>query len=107
MQIAGLANVRCNGGHAWMNAEILVVPHPYYTVTDESGRFQLTDVPPGECEIVAWHEGWKVVRQEAAFDVLTERRIQRPVFSDPRTWEKKVAVGKSETTVVNFVLTDK
>jgi len=26
----GLANVRCNGGHAWMNAEILVVPHPYY-----------------------------------------------------------------------------
>jgi carboxypeptidase family protein len=76
-------------------------------VTDESGRFQLTDVPPGEYEIVAWHEGWKAVRQEAAFDVLTERRIQRPVFSDPRTWEKKVAVGKSETTVVNFVLTDK
>jgi len=29
-----------------MNAEMLVVPHPYYTVTDESGRFQLTDVPP-------------------------------------------------------------
>jgi hypothetical protein len=34
--IAGLANVRCNGGHAWMNAEILVVPHPYYAVTDET-----------------------------------------------------------------------
>jgi len=107
MPTAGLANVRCNGGHAWMNAEILVVPHPYYTVTDESGRFQLTDVPPGQYEIVAWHEGWKVVRQEAAFDVLTQRRIQRPIFSDPRTWETKVAVGENQTAVINFVLADK
>jgi hypothetical protein len=107
MPTAGLANVRCNGGHAWMNAEILVVPHPYYTVTDESGKFELTDVPPGEYEIVAWHEGWKVVRQEATFDVLTERRIQRPAFSDPRTWEKRVAVGNNETATINFVLADK
>jgi len=107
MPMTGLVNLRCNGGHAWMNAEILVVPHPYYAVTDESGRFQLTDVPPGEYEIVAWHEGWKVVRQEAAFDVLTERRIQRPVFSEPKTWEKRVTVGEHQTAVVNFVLADK
>jgi hypothetical protein len=107
MPTAGLSNVRCNGGHAWMNAEILVVPHPYYTVTDESGGFQLTGVPPGEYEIVAWHEGWRVLRQAAAFDVLTERRIQRPVFSEPKTWEKKVTVSENDTAVVNFVLSDK
>ncbi|PYV80037.1 MAG: hypothetical protein DMG96_01935 [Acidobacteria bacterium] len=107
MPTTGLVNLRCNGGHAWMNAEILVVPHPYYAVSDESGRFQLTDVPPGEYEIVAWHEGWKVVRQEAAFDVLTERRIQRPVFSEPKTWEKRVTVGEHQTAVVNFVVADK
>jgi hypothetical protein len=107
MPTVGLVNVRCNGGHAWMNAEMLVVPHPYYTVTDEAGRFELTDVPPGDYEIVAWHEGWKVLRQEAAFDVLTERRIQRPVFSEPRIWEKKITVSKNQTSSVNFVLTDK
>jgi hypothetical protein len=107
MPSAGLANVRCNGGHAWMNAEILVVPHPYYAVTDESGRFELTGVPPGEYEIVAWHEGWKVVRQEAVFDVLTERRIRRPVFSDPKTWEKQVRVSPDESTVITFVIGDK
>jgi hypothetical protein len=107
MPSAGLANVRCNGGHAWMNAEILVVPHPYYAVTDESGRFELTGVPPGEYEIVAWHEGWKVVRQEAVFDVLTERRIRRPVFSDPKTWEKQVMVSPDESTVITFVIGDK
>lgn len=42
MPTPGLVNIRCNGGHAWMNAEMMVVPHPYYTVTDKSGRFELT-----------------------------------------------------------------
>ena len=39
MSTPGLVNLRCNGGHVWMNAEMMVVPHPYYAVTDESGRF--------------------------------------------------------------------
>ena len=94
MPTAGLVNVRCNGGHAWMNAEILVVPHPYYAVTDESGRFELTDVPPGQYQIVAWHEGWKLEREEAAFDVLTERKVRRPIFSDPKTLGK-IGCGKT------------
>ncbi len=104
---AGLITVRCNGGHVWMNAEIFVIDHPYYAVTDENGRFQLSDVPPGEYEIVAWHEGWKVVREEGTFDVLTQRRVQRPVFSDSHTWEKKVGVVKNGTSVVDFAISDR
>jgi len=46
MSTPGLVNLRCNGGHVWMNAEMMVVPHPYYAVTDESGRFEFTGVPP-------------------------------------------------------------
>ena len=107
MPAAGLVNVRCNGGHSWMNAEIMVVSHPYYAVTDESGKFELTDVPPGQYQIVAWHEGWKLDREEAAFDVLTERKIRRPVFSGPKTWEKKVTVKTDENAVVDFVLGEK
>ncbi len=107
MPSAGLVNVRCNGGHSWMNAELMVVPHPYYAVTDENGRFELTDVPPGKYVIVAWHEGWKLAREESAFDVLTERKVRRPVFSDPKTWEKQVTVNPDETATINFVLGEK
>jgi len=103
----GLVNLRCNGGHTWMNAEMFVAPHPYYTVTDESGEFQLTDVPPGEYVIEAWHEGWKVLRREAAYDVLTERRVERPVFSEAMTWEKSVSVDEDGTAVVDFVISEK
>ena len=107
MPTPGLVNIRCNGGHEWMNAEMMVVPHPYYAVTDESGRLELTDVPPGQYEIVAWPEGWQPVREEGAFDVLTERRIRRPVFSEPKTWEKRVTVDPDQPAVINFVLGDR
>lgn len=107
MPNVGLVNLKCNGGHVWMNAEVLVVSHPYYAVTDESGRFELTGVPPGQYQLVAWHEGWSVLRQEGTFDVLTEQKVDRPVFSEPRTWEKKVSVSANGASTVNFVLSEK
>ena len=107
MPAVGLVNLKCNGGHTWMNAELLVVPHPYYAVTNEAGKFELSNVPPGKYEIVAWHEGWGVLRQEGSFDVLTEKRVQRPIFSEPRTWEKNVEVQPNGAAVVNFVIAEK
>jgi len=103
----GLVHLRCNGGHVWMNAEMMVAPHPYYAVTDESGHFELTDVPAGTYQIVAWHEGWSVLGKEQAYDVLTERSIQRPVFSEPRTWEKSVTVNANTGSTVEFVISNK
>jgi hypothetical protein len=90
-----------------MNAELFVAPHAYYTVTDESGNFTLSDVPAGEYELVAWHEGWTLSRSEFAVDVLSQQRIRRPVFSEPRTWERKATVQSGETTTVNFTMEEK
>ena len=106
MPTPGLVNLRCNGGHVWMNAEMMVVSHPYYVVTNETGRFELTNVPPGTYQIVAWHEGWGLVGKEQAFDVLTEHKVERPVFRQPNTWEKSVTVGGSQTVNVNFVISN-
>ena len=103
----GLTNLRCNGGHVWMNAEMMVVSHPYYAVTDESGRYEFTDVPSGTYEIVAWHEGWDLLGKEQAFDVLTERTVQRPLFSEPKTWDKSVTVTANHASTINFVILNK
>jgi hypothetical protein len=107
MSTPGLVNLRCNGGHVWMNAEMMVVPHPYYAVTDESGRFTFTGVPPGTYQIVAWHEGWGLAGKEQAFDVLTERSVQRPVFTEPKTWEKSVTVNPNQSSTVSFAIGNK
>jgi hypothetical protein len=107
MNTPGIVNLKCNGGHVWMNAAIMVVSHPYYVVTDESGTFKLTGVPPGQYQIVAWHEGWKVTRNEGSFDVLTEKKVDRPIFTDPKTWEKAVSVAASSTAVVDFTIGEK
>jgi len=107
MNREGLVDLRCNAGHVWMNGEMLVVPHPYYAVTDEEGNFRLTNVPPGEYEIEGWHEGWKVVGQGALYDVMTQVRVQRPIFSDPVEWTKTVTVPPNGTAEVKFNISEK
>ena len=107
MATPGLVNLRCNGGHVWMNAEMMVVPHPYYAVTDESGRFEFTSVPPGTYQIVAWHEGWGLAGKEQAYDVLTEHTVQRPIFTEPKSWEKSVTVNANQPSSVSFVIGNK
>jgi hypothetical protein len=107
MSTPGLVHLRCNGGHVWMNAEMMVVSHPYYAVTDESGRYEFTNVPPGTYQIVAWHEGWGLAGKEQAYDVLTERSVQRPVFTEAKTWEKSVTVNGNQSSSVDFVISNK
>ncbi len=107
MPAPGLVHLRCNGGHVWMNAEMMVVTHPYYAVTDESGRFEFTNVPPGTYQIEAWHEGWNLAGKEQAYDVLTEHSVQRPLFSQPKTWDKSVTVSANQSTMIDFVISNK
>lgn len=42
--------------HGWMTGWVAVQEHPYYAVTDETGSFKLTDVPPGEYTLRVWQE---------------------------------------------------
>ncbi|HXF93813.1 MAG TPA: carboxypeptidase regulatory-like domain-containing protein [Nitrospiraceae bacterium] len=66
------------GFHAYMESWGMAVENPYYAITDSNGSFTLTDVPPGEYTLVAWH---------------------------PQTGpmaEQKVTVGPKQTVVTSF-----
>ena len=47
--------LRCDV-HGWMNAYIGVLDHPYHSVSNSSGAFNLSTLPPGDYVIEAWHE---------------------------------------------------
>jgi plastocyanin len=46
---------KCNV-HAWMTAYVGVLEHPFFAVTDASGRFSIPKLPPGTYTIEVWHE---------------------------------------------------
>ena len=47
----GFARMECDA-HAWMRAYVYVAKNPYWAITDASGAFSLTDVPPGKYTLV-------------------------------------------------------
>lgn len=46
--------------HPWMQAYIFAMDHPYFDTTDENGNYAIptADLPPGDYEVVVWHEEW-------------------------------------------------
>lgn len=50
-----IVSVKCDV-HGWMSAWVVVVDHPYHAVTDATGKFTITDVPPGTYTVEFWQE---------------------------------------------------
>jgi hypothetical protein len=64
----GPIEVRCDF-HPWMKAFFFVMEHPFFAVTDEKGRFKITNLPDGAYTLAIWHE--TLGRQEREFTVRT------------------------------------
>jgi plastocyanin len=52
----GIVRVFCDI-HSHMNAYILVFSHPFFTLTNQEGRYRIDNIPPGSYNVVAWNEG--------------------------------------------------
>ena len=45
--------------HPWMKSYISIFNHPYFSVTDDTGHYQIDNIPPGTYKVIAWQEKFK------------------------------------------------
>ncbi len=55
--------VKCDV-HGWMKAWMAVMPNPFYSVSQSNGSFTISNLPPGQYTIVAWHEKYGSQEQQ-------------------------------------------
>ncbi|MEK6600522.1 MAG: carboxypeptidase regulatory-like domain-containing protein [Candidatus Binatota bacterium] len=61
--------------HGWMSGWFFVAENPYFSVTDNSGSFKLTDVPPGTYNLEVWHETLGKVSQKVTVKAKEEAKV--------------------------------
>ncbi|MGC2671287.1 MAG: plastocyanin/azurin family copper-binding protein [Candidatus Acidiferrum sp.] len=59
----GVAALLCNV-HPEMSGYLIVVPTPYFAVTDKEGSFEIKNLPAGKYTLKTWSEDGKPTRQE-------------------------------------------
>ena len=70
--------------HPWMIAWLHVSEHPYFSVTRSDGRFSIPGLPPGDYELLAWHERFPAdplkakVRVEAGKTAILDFTFEAP-----------------------------
>lgn len=64
----GAVKVGCNI-HDWMSAVILVLPTPYFALTDPDGAYVIRDVPDGKHSVAVWHERSRENAEDTAKEV--------------------------------------
>ena len=58
----GVASLLCNV-HPEMSGYVVVVPTPYFAVTDKDGNFEIKDIPAGKYTLKTWSEEGKPTTQ--------------------------------------------
>jgi hypothetical protein len=87
----GVMRLQCDV-HNNMNAYWAGFDHPYFAVTDADGKFVISGVPAGTYTLVAWHEGYKIIREEQG----------RPIYDRPHLRHQNIEVKPTKTIEVGF-----
>jgi plastocyanin len=78
----GVVKIGCNI-HDWMSGVILVLPTPYFAMTDRDGKFTLSDMPGGTYVVSAWHALSKVKPEEVTQSVQVAQQVAQVSFTLP------------------------
>ena len=66
----GVASLLCNV-HPEMSGYVVVVPTPYFAVTDKDGNFEIKNIPSGKYTLKTWSEDGKPTTQEIDVSAAT------------------------------------
>jgi hypothetical protein len=66
-----------------MSGIILVLPTPYFAVTDADGRFTLRDLPAGAYSVSAWHALSKLKPEDSAQPAQVAQEVTQVRFTLP------------------------
>jgi hypothetical protein len=66
--------VKCDV-HGWMHGWLVATETPYFAVTDNSGSFKLTDVPPGTYTVEVWHETLGKTNQKVTVKAKEDAKV--------------------------------
>jgi len=69
-----IISIKCDV-HGWMSGWFFVAENPYFSVTDNTGSFKLTDVPPGTYNVEVWHETLGKMSQKVTVKAKEEAKV--------------------------------
>jgi hypothetical protein len=70
-----MVRIKCDV-HSWMGCYVGVLDHPYYAVTRANGACDLTNLPPGNYVISAWHEQLGTLEQNVTLAAGESKKIE-------------------------------
>ncbi|AMW05515.1 hypothetical protein GEMMAAP_13275 [Gemmatimonas phototrophica] len=62
--------------HPWVQAWLVVAPHPFVAVTGADGAFRFDNVPPGRYTLMVWHERLGTRQAGVKVDAAVQTRMQ-------------------------------
>jgi len=100
--------------HPWLSANCLILDHPYFAITDETGAFQIKNIPAGKWKFQFWHEeggylvyegnprrGGKTMQIEPGDNDLGEIRVP------PEEFDRRVAARELPSAGVVLTFDDR
>jgi hypothetical protein len=84
-------------GDTAVRGHVFVDDQPYYTLTEANGRFELSQVPAGNYQLVCWRPNWRIDRQERDPETLLRVRL---LFQAALETSVPVVVRPGEATTV-------
>ncbi len=97
----GVIELTSGAGYYWIRGYLFVDDHPYYTLTDSQGNFELRDVPDGSYEVVCWMPNWKTdhVARDPESGMISRLHLRPSVEQTLR-----VEVRRGEKSSVEFTI---